>query len=46
MPTRKKRNNKYTVKKQKGGVGPDQEFLNVLKETSEENILDIDIPKA
>jgi len=46
MPTRKKRNNNYTVKKQKGGVGPDQEFLNVLKETSEENILDVDIPKA
>ena len=46
MPTRKKRNNKYTVKKQKGGVGPDQEILNVLKKTNKENILDIDIPKA
>ena len=46
MPTRKKRNNKYTVKKQKGGVGPDKELHKVLEETINENILDIDIPAA
>tara|TARA_B100001059_G_scaffold47801_1_gene40704 strand:- start:1714 stop:2535 length:822 start_codon:yes stop_codon:yes gene_type:complete len=46
MPTRKKRKNKYTVKKQKGGVGPNQELLNVLKDNIDENILDINIPAA
>jgi hypothetical protein len=45
MPTRKKRNNNYTVKKQKGG-GPNKELLEVLKETINQNILKIDIPDA
>lgn len=45
MPTRKKRKNKYTVKKQKGG-GPNKELLEVLKETINQNILKIDIPDA
>ena len=45
MPTRKKRNNKYTVKKQKGG-GPNKELHKVLEETINENILKIDIPAA
>lgn len=46
MPTRKKRKNKYTVKKQIGGDSPNKEFLKVLEETIDENILDIDIPNA
>ena len=45
MHTRKKRNNKYTVKKQKGG-GPNKELLKVLKDNIDENILIIDIPAA
>jgi hypothetical protein len=43
MPTRKKRKNNNTVKKQKGGIGPNQELFNVLDKTINENILDINI---
>ena len=46
MPTRKKRKHNHTLKKQKGGMGPDQELLDVLTKTVDENILSIDIPDA